>query len=76
MNLEGVQVLTRAEQKNIIAAIKVRNVQCTGNIMEYNGGVQAFECTWEVRPTFLGIGVGSWEQTTGPCPVGAEFGCV
>lgn len=73
LNLEGVEMLSKTEQKNITGGkLAVRNVKCTGNVITYNGGVQAFECTWESREWFLG----SWTAQTGPCPVGAEFPCL
>jgi hypothetical protein len=71
LNLEGVTLLSKEQQKNVNGGLKITNVQCTGDLIEYNGGVIAEECTWDVRPSFLGIGFGSWESTSGPCPVGA-----
>ncbi|OYU79183.1 MAG: hypothetical protein CFE23_15205 [Flavobacterium sp. BFFFF1] len=73
-NLEGVTLLSKEEQKSVNGGLKVRNVQCTGNIIEYNGGAYAFECTWDSRPSWIGIGFGSWEPQKGPCPVGFQ-GC-
>ncbi|WP_344727622.1 hypothetical protein [Corallibacter vietnamensis] len=64
LDLEGVAVLDKKQQKEITGGRRIRNLQGTGNIMVYNGGVYACECTWEVKEGLFG----SWQQQTGPCP--------
>ena len=79
LNLEGVAVLNKEQQKTIKGGggepedFYVRNLKATGKIMEYNGGVKACECSWEVSEN----GKDNWTLTYGPCPSGElEWSCI
>jgi len=78
LNLEGVAVLNKEQQKNIKGGgsepenFYIRNVKATGEAAEYNGGVWACKCTWEVSKN----GKDGWEATSGPCPPPHTNSCV
>jgi hypothetical protein len=79
LNLEGVQVLSRSQQKNVNGGLadKCQILQVLVGVPyendgagsgTYNGGaVSPSTCKIRCRPSFLGIGLGSWEYSTGPC---------
>lgn len=70
LNLEGVAVLTKQQQKMINGGLKIRNLKATGFAQEYNGGNVACWCTWQVKEN------GKWVDTSGPCPTSLEYSCI
>lgn len=74
LNLEGVQVLSRNEQKNVNGGKK--NCERTGNekdLTSYDGATNSYivvshVCEWKCTTTFLGINLGS-ETHYGGCGV-------
>jgi len=82
LNLEGVTVLTKQQQKMINGGQKCQyfsdsngNTLTFGNYENdgpgtgtYNGGMVANLCYVRCRPSFLGIGLGSWSDwEAAPC---------
>jgi hypothetical protein len=79
LNLEGVQVLSRNEQKNVNGGRGyLTNYQCTGNLYYNTTGAgdapTAMECTAQYQPRFLGMDWGSPQDLAAgqvfPCPAG------
>lgn len=82
LNLEGVTVLTKQQQKMVNGGKKCQYMtDSAGNIFQdglyendgtgtgtYNGGAVANQCYVRCRPSFLGIGLGSWSDwEAAPC---------
>ena len=71
LNLEGAQLLSKEEQKNLNGGKRngtMSNLQGTGNFVYSGGSAVACECTFDIWVgAFLGIG-GHNESHTGPCP--------
>jgi hypothetical protein len=73
--LEGVNVLSREQLKNVNGSSYVTGYQCTGNFYSNTSGgpATAYECTARYQRTFLGFNYGSSQELPGqvfPCPVG------
>lgn len=72
LNLKGVKVLSRNEQKNVNGGQKCVTLEVLEGVSyendgpgtgTYNGGVvSANTCIIQCRPSFLGIGFGSWSE--------------
>ena len=69
LNLEGVTVLTKQQQKMVNGGKKCQSYQAEGlyendgeGTGTYNGGMVANLCYVRCRPSFLGIGLGSWSE--------------
>ena len=78
LNLEGVEVLSKKEMKNVNGQGYLTNYQCTGNLY-YNtegagDGPTGYECTASYQRTFLGMDWGSPQDLASgqvfPCPAG------
>ena len=71
LNLEGVALLSKEEQKNVNGGLKCVTLSYEEDITAsgYVGnGYATGICTFKCRPSFLGIGFGSWgEVQSGPC---------
>ncbi len=70
LNLEGVTVLTKQQQKMVNGGVKIRNLKPLNRFEEYNGGVVACWCSWEVKTKE------GWVPTSGPCPTSLEYSCL
>lgn len=75
LNLEGVTLLTKEEQKRINGAEKCKTTSIkqepyagTDGTALIGPGYPMCTCTYQCRPSFLGIGFGSWgEEFTAAC---------
>lgn len=76
LNLEGVQVLSRQQMKNVDGGEKCQTLSVTEEVfVDANGtAIGAFTCEIRCRPSFLGIGFGSWTYETVPCDQGVIVG--
>lgn len=78
LNLEGVEVLSKIEMKNVNGKGYVTDHQCTGRFyssVEGTGeGPVAYECTARYQRTFLGMDWGKPQELESgqvfPCPEG------
>jgi hypothetical protein len=75
LKLEANDMLQRNQLKSVLGGghggFAVRNVEPTGEAREYNGGVWACWCTWQVN-NYDGQG---WINTSGPCPPPYVYSC-
>ena len=71
LNLEGVSLLSKEEQKNVNGGEKCKTLTRTPETFSsglVGEGYPSATCTFQCRPSFLGIGFGSWgEIQSGPC---------
>lgn len=69
LNLEGVEVLSKKQMRNVNGSEKC---QFTSNavptpFLQAGEAIAPCTITYHCRPSFLGIGLGSWgEEMTGP----------
>ena len=75
LELEGAQPLSKNQQQAVKGGQKCRTISITDDIYgPYNGGQYAPQTiTYQCRPSFLGIGLGSWGPVqTGPYSGGIQ----
>ena len=65
-NLEGVSLLSKEEQKKVSGGEKCRTIEVRAE--EFSEGLvgegySSHTCVYQCRPSFLGIGFGSWGET-------------
>jgi hypothetical protein len=69
LNLEGVEVLSKKEMRRVDGGVKCKSEPADGFYENdgagsgtYNGGAVSGQCWVQCRPSFLGIGFGSWSE--------------
>ena len=60
LELDGAQELSKDQQQSVNGGKKCRVLETT-NTLQSNGATLT-TCAIQCRPTFLGIGVGSWSE--------------